>query len=187
MRIISGRFKNKKIHFPKNLKTRPLKDNVRENIFNILMHSNEVRTEIDNSKILDLYSGSGSFGLECMSRGAKQISFVENDKDALKTLFKNINLFNIENQTKVFPTSVIQYFEKIKNTIKFNIIFLDPPFKNKHVSSLLNIIKKKNIIDKKHIILVHKEKNSSDEFIGNLNVKIRKTYGRSEIFFLKFF
>ena len=88
MRIIGGNFKNKKLYFPKNLTTRPLKDNVKENIFNILSHSNLIDFKFKNSSILDLYSGSGSFGLECISRGASNIFFVENDSIALKFLKK---------------------------------------------------------------------------------------------------
>ena len=88
MRIIGGNFKNKKLYFPKNLSTRPLKDNVKENIFNILSHSNLIDFKFKNSSILDLYSGSGSFGLECISRGASNIFFVENDSIALKFLKK---------------------------------------------------------------------------------------------------
>ena len=64
MRVISGKFKNKKLNFPKNLKTRPLKDSVKENIFNILEHSNKINIKIKNSNILDLYSGCGSFELK---------------------------------------------------------------------------------------------------------------------------
>ena len=71
MRIISGKLKGKKINFLKNLTTRPLKDSVKENIFNILKHTNLNRVNIENASILDLYSGVGSFGLECISRGAK--------------------------------------------------------------------------------------------------------------------
>ena len=67
MRIISGKFKNKKIYFPKNLNTRPLRDIVRENIFNIIEHSKKIEVKIKNSNILDLYAGSGSFGIECIS------------------------------------------------------------------------------------------------------------------------
>ena len=70
MRIISGKLKGKKINFLKNLTTRPLKDSVKENIFNILKHTNLNRVNIENASILDLYSGVGSFGLECISRGA---------------------------------------------------------------------------------------------------------------------
>ena len=71
MRIISGKLKGKSIFFLKNEKTRPLKDSLKENIFNILSHSNLIDIEIKNSNILDLYSGIGSFGLECISREAR--------------------------------------------------------------------------------------------------------------------
>ena len=66
MRIIGGKFKGKKIYFVKNFNTRPLKDSVKESIFNILNHSNEINISIKDSKILDAYSGIGSFGLECI-------------------------------------------------------------------------------------------------------------------------
>ena len=102
MRIISGKFKNKKIFFPNNLKTRPLKDSVRENIFNILDHSNNLNIIIKNSNVLDFYSGSGSFGLECISREASKVFFIENDFEALKNLKKNITNLNSENKTVLF-------------------------------------------------------------------------------------
>ena len=92
MRIIGGKFKNKKLYFPKNLKTRPLKDSVRENIFNILEHSNNIEVKIENSSVIDLYAGTGSFGLECLSREASQVFFVEKDPDALINLKKILKI-----------------------------------------------------------------------------------------------
>ena len=94
MRIISGNYKNKKLYFPKNSKTRPLKDSVKENIFNILNHSTKIKIRIKNSSILDLYSGSGSFGLECISRQAAKVFFVEKDLEALESLENNIKNMN---------------------------------------------------------------------------------------------
>ena len=77
MRIISGKFKGKSINFSKTNSTRPLKDSVKENIFNIITHSNEFKINIQKSNILDLYSGFGSFGLECISRGADSVTFLK--------------------------------------------------------------------------------------------------------------
>ena len=88
MRIIAGRFKGKPIMFLKSLNTRPLKDSVKESIFNIVTHSQLVDVVLDNSKILDLYSGVGSFGLEALSRGARKVTFVERNKDAINILKK---------------------------------------------------------------------------------------------------
>ena len=86
--IISGLFKGKNLNFAKNSITRPLKDSVKENIFNILNHSNLFDIQIKNANILDLYSGIGSFGLECISRGAKKVKFVEQNKISSKILKK---------------------------------------------------------------------------------------------------
>ena len=90
MRIIGGKFKGKLIQFLKVGKIRPLKDSVRENIFNILNHSKFVKVKLKNSKILDLYSGVGSFGIECISRGAKKVIFIEHDDKASNILKENL-------------------------------------------------------------------------------------------------
>ena len=77
MRVISGTLKGRSFNFIKNTNTRPLKDIVKENIFNILIHSNFMPTKFDDYNVLDLYSGVGSFGIECISRGAKKVTFIE--------------------------------------------------------------------------------------------------------------
>ena len=98
MRIISGSFKGKKILEPKDKKTRPLKDLAKESIFNIINHSNKFKIDFNNSTILDLFSGVGSFGLECLSRGVKEVFFVENYIGVLPILAKKLsNLKSINN------------------------------------------------------------------------------------------
>ena len=147
MRIISGILKGRSIDFLKNNETRPLKDAVRENIFNILMHSNLIEVKIKNSYILDLYSGSGSFGIECISRGAKKATFVE--KDIVATNILKENLINLKSTNN----SVI-FNNKIENTLlndineEFNIFFLDPPFKDYEYLKILELIKKKKYLKK---------------------------------------
>ena len=89
MRIISGKFKGKRIVSPKDKATRPLRDLVKESIFNVIKHSNKIKINIEKSVVLDLFSGSGSFGLEAISRGAKKCLFVENYSNALEVLNKN--------------------------------------------------------------------------------------------------
>ena len=84
MRIIGGNFKGKKIITPSDKSTRPLKDMVRESIFNIIEHSKNEFVNLDNAKILDLFSGTGSFGIECISRGAEKVIFFENYINSIK-------------------------------------------------------------------------------------------------------
>ena len=143
MRIIGGKFKNKKIDFPKNFKTRPLKDNVRESIFNILKHSNSINFELKNSYILDLYAGTGSFGLECLSRGAALSFFLESDEEALLYLKRNIKSLNVENETKVYPQKISKFLlnDKLQQTI--DLVFFDPPYNNKDYIEVIKILKKK--------------------------------------------
>ena len=88
MRIISGSFKGKRILQPRDIITRPLKDMTKESIFNIITHSNKFEFYFKKSYILDLFSGVGSFGIECLSRGAKKVVFIENYRGVLPILKK---------------------------------------------------------------------------------------------------
>ena len=137
MRIISGNFKGKKILLPKDKLTRPLKDLTKESIFNILKHSKLLNVELENSNILDLFSGVGSFGLECLSRGARNVTFLESYTEVLNILKKNIDNLNQQNQTKIIEKDIFS-----ENTLKllndkFDIIFMDPPYKEKKLPFLL--------------------------------------------------
>ena len=97
MRIISGNYKGKKILLPKDKLTRPLKDLTKESIFNIVKHSKLLNVKIEESNILDLFSGVGSFGLECLSRGAANVTFLESYREVLIILKKNID--NLKQQS----------------------------------------------------------------------------------------
>ena len=98
MRIISGLYKGKKILAPIDRETRPLKDLTKESIFNVINHSNKFKVDINNAVVLDLFSGVGSFGLECLSRGVNEVIFVENYSGVLPILKKNLkNLKSINN------------------------------------------------------------------------------------------
>ena len=90
MRIIAGKLKGTILYLPKDKSIRPLKDLARESIFNLLAHSDKISLQLEQSNILDLYAGTGSFGLECLSRKARHVCFVENEKSAIKVLEKNI-------------------------------------------------------------------------------------------------
>jgi 16S rRNA (guanine966-N2)-methyltransferase len=185
MRIISGLLKGKQITYLKSLTTRPLKDSVKENIFNILKHSNLISIDLNNSNILDLYSGIGSFGLECISRGAKKITFVEKDKNASKILIKNLDNLKIREKSTII-TYKIEKFLELNSSEKYEIIFLDPPFSDNSYLEKLRIIKEKNIYKKNHIIIIHRDKKSTDNFNEILNPILIKKYGRSKIIFGKF-
>jgi len=186
MRIISGSFRGKKIFEPKDNKTRPLKDLVKESIFNIINHSKKMNIKISNSNILDLYSGVGSFGIECLSRGAEKVIFVENYHKVLLILKKNLNNLRNVNNYEILELDINKNFESKKINDKFDIIFLDPPFKDKNLEELLDNINKKNILKKNGIIIIHRHKKENDTFPDSLKIIDKKIYGLSKIIFLSF-
>ena len=92
MRIIGGSFKGKKLLQPNDKKTRPLKDLTKESIFNIINHSKKFNINLNNQIVLDIFSGVGSFGIECISRGVKNVVFIENYRNVLTVLKKNLKI-----------------------------------------------------------------------------------------------
>ena len=159
MRIISGKLKGKKINFVKNLQTRPLKDIVRENIFNILKHSNSLNIKIENSNILDLYSGIGSFGIECISRGAQKVTFVEKSKNSSNILKENLIRLSIQDRAVVISDHIENFLKKeLKKKEKFDLFFLDPPFSESNFLKILDTVKKRKAFKTNHLIILHRER-----------------------------
>ena len=186
MRIISGNFKGKKLSISKDKHTRPLKDNVKESIFNILEHSKLINYKISNSNILDLFSGFGSFGLECISRGSKHVTFFENYTPTLRVLKKNIQNLNCSKNAKIIEKDIFHLEKLDLNLMNYEFVFLDPPYKENRIKLLIEILKDCKIIKRDGIILIHRDRKFRDELPENFKVIITKNYGRSKIFFGRF-
>ena len=140
-----------------------------------------------NSNVFDLYSGTGSFGLECLSRKAKIVYFVENNQSALEALKKNIERFSMEKKSKIFEDNV--FFLTNKDNlfnIKFDLIFCDPPFKDKNIGKLINLIFNQKIINKNGILIIHRNKNTVDKFPNCFKVLEERVYGISKVIYGKF-
>ena len=111
MRIISGDYKGKKIFEPNDNTTRPLKDLTKESIFNIIQHSNKFNVQLKNSHILDLFSGVGSFGLECLSRGSSFVTFVENYEKVVPILKKNIQNLKLQKKSFIIEKDIFNNYD----------------------------------------------------------------------------
>ena len=188
MRIIAGKLKGSILHLPQNNIIRPLKDRARESIFNLLTHSNKMSFQFEKSNILDLYAGTGSFGLECLSRQARSVCFIEKAKDARKILEKNIEKLKVKSKIKIFFNDIFELIKKQNiSESKFDLIFCDPPFKDTNIEKLIELIYNKNLLNKNGIIILHRNKTTKEKLPNYFEIVDERTYGMSKIIFGKFF
>jgi 16S rRNA (guanine966-N2)-methyltransferase len=187
MRVIGGRFKGKKLLEPKDKETRPLKDLTKESIFNIINHSNKFSIEIKKAYVLDLFSGVGSFGIECLSQGADHVTFIEKYDGVLPILKKNINNLKSEINYEIIENDILNNFEFKSLKLRYDIIFLDPPYKEKALKNILNTIIEKKILKDNGVIIIHRHKKEIDEFPKNFQLIDEKKYGISKIIFGSYF
>ena len=182
MRIIGGNFKGKKIYLPKNKNTRPLRDLVKESIFNLILHSKKLDCSLINSSVLDLFSGVGSFGLECISRNARKVIFFENYNEALNILKKNLKELNVDEKFEIIKINCFEFFStnRLLNE-KFDIIFMDPPYKEKRINLLIESILKMKILKKNGIIIIHRHKKDDILITHKLKILEERNYGISKI------
>ena len=185
MRIIGGNLRGKKILSPTDKSTRPLKDIVRESIFNIIEHSKNEFVNLNSAKILDLFSGTGSFGIECLSRGAEKVIFFENYTNSIKVLKKNLELLKLNKYSKIIEKDSYNISQSQLNLKNFDLIFLDPPFKDNKINQLIEIIKKMKITSKDTLIIIHRNKRITENISKDLIISKEKNYGLSKIIFGK--
>ena len=187
MRIITGNFKGKKLLEPRDRETRPLKDLTKESIFNIINHSNKFSIDINKALVLDLFSGVGSFGIECLSQGADYVTFVEKYDGVLPVLKKNLNSLKSINNYKIIEKDIFNKFDFNKLENNFDIIFLDPPYKEKAIGEVLTSIIENKILKEKGIIIIHRHKKEADVFPESFRIIDEKEYGISKVIFGSYF
>ena len=140
MQVITGKFKGRKLSTVPDLSVRPATHRVKSAIFNIL----QSRVHWSSATVLDLYAGSGSIGIEALSRGATHVTFVENDKRVADFLKKNITKIGATNECDILLLSVEQFLERPRQS--FDVIFVDPPYALQTLSSLPLTIFQKNLV-----------------------------------------
>ena len=182
MRIIGGTFKGKKLFLPIDKNTRPLKDLVKESIFNLINHSTKINFQIENSNVLDLFSGTGSFGIECISRGANNVTFVENYNDALKILKENISILGLDKKSKIIEKNCFNFLDSNNDlNNKYDLIFMDPPYKEKNINNLINTFKEKKTLNNDGIMIIHRHKKDDIKISQHLKILDERNYGISKI------
>ena len=166
MRVISGILKGRVIDGFNIEGTRPTMDRVKESIFSI------IQNYIKESITLDLFSGSGNLGIEAISNGSNKCYFIDNNKICINVINSNINKLNIKDKSVVIKedyNNALNYF--YKNNIKFDLIFLDPPYKNLVIDNIVKYILEKDLLNRNGLIICEYE-----------NSEIKKDYNELEIF-----
>lgn len=181
LRIISGEFKRRLIETPQSMATRPMTDRMRETLFNIIVH----RFPIYDAKVLDLYSGSGSIGLEALSRGAEHITFVENGSHAIPILEKNIATLQVQNRTTVMRTDALG-LSSMKSHKQYDFIFADPPFASNDIHTIYHNLINNDFCAPGGVIVIQRSIESLDADIPAFGIEPNRIIGGSALYLARF-
>ena len=171
IRIIGGKWKGKKIYFDLSDDLRPTPDRAKETLFNWLGQN------LSEMNCLDLFSGTGALGLEAISRGAKRVTFVEKNKDYLQKIKKLHLDMSVEEYCDFFCADCLNWVRNFKSEIKYDLIFIDPPFNKNLIDDLLTDILNKNLLSNSGKIYFEFEKKLNLKIPESLDLKKKKSLG----------
>ena len=172
IRIIGGKWKGKKIYFDLSDDLRPTPDRAKETLFNWLGQN------LSEMNCLDLFSGTGALGLEAISRGANKVTFVEKNKDYLGKIKRvYLDMSEIEN-CDFFCADCLNWVRNFKSEIKYDLIFIDPPFNKNLIGDLLTDILNKNLLSNSGKIYFEFEKKLDLKFPDSISLKKEKSLGK---------
>ena len=177
MRVISGLYKGKIIDGFDIDGTRPTQDRVKESLFG------SIQDYLEDSIVLDLFSGSGNLGIEALSNGAKECYFVDNNKEAIKVINNNLSKIGITSNVlnKDFKDA-LEYFKS--TNIKFDLVFLDPPYKDDYIDYSIKYLLDNNLLNDNAIIVSEFENNINLDY-KELKIKKEKKFGYKKIVIFK--
>lgn len=171
MRIITGLLKGRQIHIPKTLNVRPTSDRTKEGLFSII----EARKYIRNANVLDLFAGSGNLGIEAISRGARQVLFVDNDRRNIRHIEKLADDFEISSQVRTAVSSVEDFLDGVP--LPYDIIFSDPPYEYPLMHEMINTIVTDGWLNENGWLILEHDKRH--DFREHEHCAYVKAYGRT--------
>ncbi|MBQ2893759.1 MAG: 16S rRNA (guanine(966)-N(2))-methyltransferase RsmD [Oscillospiraceae bacterium] len=148
MRVITGKARGVQLKTPDGLKTRPTADRVKEALFSV------IQFDVPNTRVLDLFGGTGQLGIEALSRGAKSAVFVDADEKACSLIRENLRRCKMEAEGQVIRSDYLSYLDRCRQ--KFDIIFLDPPYAEVFLENALNKISEIDILESGGIIVAER-------------------------------
>jgi 16S rRNA (guanine(966)-N(2))-methyltransferase RsmD len=179
MRIIAGNFRGRSLESVRDLSVRPTTDRAKQTIFDILTN----RIDFDGLEVLDLFAGSGSLGLEAISRGAKSVTFIDKSMKSLTVLEKNVAALKCEAQCSVYQADVFWYLKNMKRT--YNLVFADPPYKLENIGVLPNAIYDSGIVQNGSYVVMEHSRESVIELDERKYNILKKPFGQTTVLILK--
>ena len=180
MQIITGKYRARKLVAVDSNETRPTLARVKESVFNLIFD------KISGMVVLDLFAGSGSFGVECISRGAEEVYFVDQTEKAIRTI--KTNTAKMTEKFEIIKSGFVEAlsgFEKRK--IKFDLVFLDPPYDSDFAMKALEILDNKKLLNPEAVVVVeHKFANDLQNLSDCYIIKKTKKYGIAYIDILEY-
>lgn len=180
MRIISGYLKGRLFNVPQSKLIRPTTDRVRETLFNILNNL----IDFEDIEVLDFYSGSGSLGFECISRGAKSVVFVEKNTFIYNNLLENIKSLGLENKCTAVRSDAITFTKK-KSNKKFDLILADPPFFEYDIYQVVENLKANDYMSPESIMIVERSIQTLEKDKENFKVEPFRRIGDACLYLIK--
>ena len=168
MRVIAGSARRLLLKAPLGDNTRPTTDRIKETLFNMLQN------DVPGSYFLDLFAGSGQIGLEAVSRGARYAVFVENNKKACACIEDNIHFTKFDRETKLLQSDVISAIRSMEGKYKFDVIFMDPPYKHEYEKEVLECLKDSSILKEDTLIIVEASLDTSFDYLSELGFELKK-------------
>ncbi|MCX6151747.1 MAG: 16S rRNA (guanine(966)-N(2))-methyltransferase RsmD [Ignavibacteriales bacterium] len=172
MRIISGKYGGRILKVPSTKFTRPTTDRVRETLFNLLNN----KIDFNGIEVLDIYAGSGSLGLESLSRGASHVDFIEKNFPVYKVLKQNITSIFVDEFCKIFKMNALD-FSKATNHKKYNLIFADPPFFKNDIHEVMKNLLTKDFLLDDGLIVVERSIQTKEKDVENFGIEPFKKIG----------
>ena len=181
MRVISGSARGLKLLSPEGLDTRPTLDRIKETLFNI------INPHIYASDFLDLFSGSGSMGIEALSRGASSAVFVDNSSAAVKIITKNIESAHVGDRASVIKSDVFEAISLLgKKNRSFDIIYIDPPYSEGFNEPVLESIVKSGILKEDGFIVLERSSDADLSKVHGLIIFREKIFKNTTLTFLEY-
>lgn len=180
MRIIAGDLRGRLFNVPDSNLIRPTMDRVRETLFNILFNM----IDLEDIKVLDLYSGSGSLGFECLSRGAKEVHFVEKNKEIFDNLENNARSLNLVSQCKIYMADAVK-FTKERSNLDYDLVLADPPFFKEDIYEVVKNLKENKIFKPEGFIIIERSIQTKEKDIEVFGVEPFKIIGDSSLYLVR--